>query len=61
MTIIPITLTEPACYGLMCPQHEHCRRYHAAEGEPVQTVMTCEDAAGDRPMFVEAREQARAA
>lgn len=54
--VVPITPTEPACYGVMCAQHQNCNRWHAAEGRPVVTIGTCENGAGERPMF-QARQQ----
>lgn len=51
MTIIPITPTEPACFGLVCPHHEHCARYHAVEGTPLVTLDSCQQG-DERPLFV---------
>ena len=53
MTIIKISPTEPACYGMLCYLHEHCNRYHAAEGQPLATIVTCEAEDGSRPLFVQ--------
>jgi hypothetical protein len=52
MTIIPISKTEPACFGVVCLRHFHCARYFASEGKPAVTIGTCENAAGDKPLFV---------
>lgn len=51
MSIIPITPTEPACFGVVCPMHEHCARYHAAEGTPLHTIDSCQQG-DERPLFV---------
>ena len=61
MTIIPITSNEPACFGVLCPAHEHCARYHAAEGLPKITIATCEGADGERPLYVTAAPKEREA
>lgn len=55
MSIIPITASTPACYGICCPQHGQCARYDALEGsDPVlATIATCMDGAGERPLFVQ--------
>ena len=55
MTIIPITRQQPACYGVQCPQHEHCARYYAAEGAPIHTIGTCQEG-GELPLFVSTKE-----
>lgn len=54
------TPVEPACYGVVCPAHEHCARYHAAEGQPRETIPTCADAHGARMLFMRVTGQARA-
>jgi hypothetical protein len=50
--ITKITPVEPACFGVMCPMHEHCERYHAAEGQPVHRIDTCVAEGDTRPLFV---------
>ncbi len=57
MNIIPITPASPACYGVLCPQHECCARYHAAEGTPAHTIGTCESG-GELPLFIATEVQA---
>lgn len=53
MNITPITPTNPACYGITCPQHGQCARYAAVEeSSPSETIATCEEAPGVRPLFV---------
>ena len=53
MTIHPITDTRPACYGVQCPQHAECARYAAVEGSSwADTIGTCDDGEGGRPLFV---------
>ena len=53
MTIIPITPTTPACYGMCCPLHPDCQRYAAVNGQHylVQPIVSCLDK-GEYPMFV---------
>lgn len=54
MTIIPITPTTPACYGMCCPLHPDCQRYAAVEGTHViEPMVSCLDK-GEYPMFVKA-------
>jgi hypothetical protein len=55
MNATPMTTIEPACLGVVCPAHEHCARYYAAEGAPLRTIGTCVDGQGARPLFVELR------
>ncbi len=57
--IKPITPTEPACLGVVCAEHEHCTRWHAAEGNPVHTIGTCVDGDGGRVLFVDRRKLER--
>lgn len=53
MNILPITTTRPACYGIGCPRHGECTRYAAVELTTwEQTIGTCYDGAGGRPLFV---------
>ncbi len=49
---LPPLPVEPACYGVACPAHEHCARYHAAEGRPRDTIPTCADAHGVRTLYL---------
>ena len=53
MTLRPITATDPACFGVCCPQHGRCARYSAIDGleGDSQPIATCEDGAGERPLF----------
>ena len=53
MNIAPITNKNPACFGVMCPNHGQCARYHMVDGKPAgQTVIgTCERD-GARPLFL---------
>lgn len=54
MMIRAITATTPACYGVCCPRRKDCQRYAAVETSSQEdTVTTCEDGAGERPLFVE--------
>ena len=58
MTIVPITNTTPACYGIACPKHGACARYHAVEQtSPDHTQGTCDDGQGGRPMFVDLKRE----
>lgn len=53
MTIVPISETVPACYGVCCTDHGECQRYAAVEAAlPGQTIGTCDDGQGGRPLFV---------
>lgn len=60
MTIYPITLETPSCFGVMCPLHQQCARYAAAEGSPTVTIGTCEEQ-GERPLFVQLEVEAQEA
>ena len=56
MTITAITEKTPACYGVCCPQHHECQRYAAVEGTSVHdTIATCDDGKGGRPLFVQVK------
>lgn len=46
--------TEKACYGVMCPQHANCQRYHAVNGAPQGTkfIGTCSETGESRPLFL---------
>jgi len=58
VSIVPITSTAPACYGIACRQHGQCARYHAVEAtSPDHTIPLCDDGKGGRPMFVELRRE----
>ncbi len=52
MNITPLTKAETACFGVCCERHQACQRYHAAEGAPTNTIATCDDGQGNRPLFV---------
>ena len=55
MTITPITDANPACYGVMCPEHQQCERYAMVESTTWHhTIGTCADtgSAVDRPLFL---------
>lgn len=53
MNITPITDTNPACFGAQCPKRAECNRYAAVEGTCwSNTLPTCDDGQGGRPMFV---------
>ena len=55
MTIVPISATEPACYGIACPVHQMCARYQAVDNMPSGTVVIghCGDMADYRPLFAD--------
>lgn len=58
MSITPRTDTMPACYGVLCPKHAACARYHAVEQTSMNhTQATCDDGQGGRPMFVEQKKE----
>lgn len=59
MNITPITATTPSCFGVMCPNHSKCQRYHLIDGAPAhqQRIGTCDDN-GERPLFVPVKEVA---
>ena len=43
-----------ACFGVMCPQHKRCARYHAVEGAGAgqSFIATCDvRGTGERPLF----------
>ena len=53
MTIQPITDRAPACYGFQCPKHAECARYAAVDTTSwANTIGTCDDGQGGRPLFV---------
>ena len=56
MNITPITENTPHCYGVLCPVHAECARYHAVNGAigSPHTVATCRDmTTGELPLFVQ--------
>lgn len=55
MTIYPISEKVPACYGICCKRHHDCARYAAVEWTSQdQTIATCDDGSGGRPLFLAA-------
>ena len=61
MNITKITPTTPNCYGVCCPPHGRCDRYHAVDGavDSPRTIATCLDmVTGERPLFIERSAQA---
>ena len=54
MSIRPITPTTPVCYGVCCPRHQACHRYHLVEGmaEHTQAISSCQ-AGAEFPLFLE--------
>lgn len=58
MNITHITNEAPACYGICCPKHGQCARYEAVETTSMDhTISTCEDAAGQRPLFIDVKQE----
>lgn len=54
MSIVPITASTPACYGICCPKHSQCARYEAVETTSMDaTIATCQGGDGERPLFVQ--------
>jgi hypothetical protein len=42
-----------ACFGVCCPNHRDCARYHAVEASPAGgTIATCDAGRGQFPAFV---------
>lgn len=62
MTIYPITVATPACFGVCCPAHGTCSRYASAEGPAGATATaTCDDnGTGERPLYLEAQQHEEA-
>lgn len=62
MNIVPISDKTPACYGVMCPEHKQCARYHLVDNAPhgQQFIATCEHGR-ERPLFVQHRPEEVAA
>ena len=53
MPIKQITETHPAGYGVVCPKHGQCARYAMVEQTSADdTIATCDDGQGGRPLFV---------
>jgi hypothetical protein len=44
--------TATACFGVNCPQHCLCARYHAVDGATHVDIGTCVKPDGSRPLFV---------
>jgi hypothetical protein len=53
----PIQPAEPACFGVCCPSHGRCERYHAVEKRPCDEAVleTCIDGTGAFPLFLPIR------
>lgn len=57
MTITPITDKTPACFGVVCEKHGQCQRYANVEAsEPHNTIGTCVEHDGSRPLFIERKD-----
>jgi hypothetical protein len=53
MNVVPITPTEPNCFGTCCPVHARCARYLSVDGMRHGFVIaTCTTDGDDRPLFL---------
>ena len=46
---------DPACFGVACPKHAECARYHAIETAPAVTIDSCQRG-NTWPMFIQRKE-----
>ena len=53
----PVEASEQPCYGMCCPMHGRCARYHAVEGMASHhvAIISCATPDGQRPRFIAAR------
>lgn len=57
MVILLKTPTNPACFGVACPNHNKCTRYHAVEHSFMPAMATCDDhGTGEHPEFIAVEE-----
>jgi hypothetical protein len=44
---------ETACFGVLCPAHETCARYHAVESAPMRFIASCFHEGDNFPLYVQ--------